>query len=45
MPDDLKEGREHAKHWAVATVQTEALVKARVAVDQIRLSDSQRRMR
>jgi hypothetical protein len=38
MPDDLKEDREHDKHWAVATVQTETLVRARVAVDQIRLS-------
>ena len=38
MPDDVKESREQAKPWAVATVQTEALVKARLAVDQIRLS-------
>jgi hypothetical protein len=38
MHDDLKESREHAKPWAVATVQTEALVKARLAVDHIRLS-------
>ena len=38
MPDELKESEEHAQHGAVATVQTEALVKARVAVDQIRLS-------
>ena len=38
MPDELKESREHAQHWAVATAQTEALVKARVAIDQIRLS-------
>ena len=38
MPDNLKESTEHAKHWAAAIVQTEALVKARVAIDQIRLS-------
>jgi hypothetical protein len=38
MPDDLKESRELAKHWVVATVQTKALVKTRVAIDQIRLS-------
>lgn len=38
MPENLKEIREQAKPWAVATVQTEALVKARLAVDQIRLS-------
>jgi hypothetical protein len=40
MPNDLNESREHAKHWAVAssTVQTKALVKARVLVDQVRLS-------
>ena len=40
MPDDLTESREHAKPWVVATVQTEALVKARLAVDQIRLSET-----
>ena len=49
MPDDPKECREHAKRWAVASattnpvlkqslVQTEALVRARVLVDQVRLS-------
>ena len=38
MPDDLKVSREHAQPWAVATVQTTALVRARLAVDQIRLS-------
>jgi hypothetical protein len=38
MPDDLKESRQHAKPWAVATVQIEALVKTQLAVDQIRLS-------
>jgi hypothetical protein len=38
MPDDLKGSREPAEPWAVATVQTEALVRARLAVDQIRLS-------
>jgi hypothetical protein len=38
MPDDVKGSREHAKPWAVATVQTTALVRARLAVDQIRLS-------
>jgi hypothetical protein len=38
MPDDLKVGREHAQPWAVATVETKALVRARLAVDQIRLS-------
>jgi hypothetical protein len=38
MPDDLKGRREHTKPWAVATVQTSALVRARLAVDQVRLS-------
>jgi len=49
MPDDPKECREHAKRWAVASattnpvlkqnlIQTEALVRVRVLVDQIRLS-------
>ena len=45
MPDDLTESREHAKPWVVATVQTEALVKTQLAVDQIRLPNSQRRTR
>jgi hypothetical protein len=38
MPNDLKRNREHAKPWVVATVQTQALVRARLAVDQVRLS-------
>jgi hypothetical protein len=38
MPEDLKESIESAKPWAAATVQTKALVKARLAVDHVRLS-------
>lgn len=49
MPEDRKERREYAKRWAAASaktdpvlnkslVQTEALVRARVLVDQVRLS-------
>ena len=46
MPENLKEIREQAKPWAVATVQTEALVKARLAVDQILIFNNlQRRTR
>jgi hypothetical protein len=40
MPFDLRDSTERTKHWAPTTamVQTEALVKARVLVDQVRLS-------
>ena len=49
MPFDPKESREHARCWAVTSattnpiskqslVQTEALLRTRVLVDQIRLS-------
>ena len=44
MPDDLKESRQHAKPWAVATVQIEALVKTQLAVDQIRLREHDARI-
>jgi hypothetical protein len=38
MPNDLTETRERAKLSTAATVQIEALVKGRLAVDQTRLS-------
>jgi hypothetical protein len=40
MPNEMKEFIGHAKHWAVPSSadETKALVKARVLVDQVRLS-------
>jgi hypothetical protein len=38
MPNDLTERGERTKLSALATIQTEALVKARLAVDRTRLA-------
>jgi hypothetical protein len=40
MPNEMKEFIGHAKHWAVPSSadETKAWVKARVLVDQVRLS-------
>jgi len=38
MPNDMNESGERAKLSAVATIQTEVLVKALLAVDQTRLA-------